>query len=255
MKKFITGLTTLALVALATTAPAQQEASDESAVFPVEMYACKYNERQVPAALDAWTDIWNAWADENIQVPYSAWTLQPFYYGPDQDFDFIWLGISSDGASMGQAYDSYLAEGGDLLTGFREIAECSAHEKYAAMAIKEPAADDRGNFVLTFSDCDVAAGKSFDEVYPALQNWAEYRAGHGSESGMWVLWPAYGGGEAGYDFKFAVSHKNYAGLGADFDQYAKKGHAKAEALFADLLECDVARAYNASLRRDGRETR
>ena len=68
---------------------------------------------------------------------------------------------------------------------------------------------------------------------------------------MWVLWPAYGGGDAEFDFKFVDSFPSYASLGADYDQYGKEGYKKADELFNGLLDCDDARSYVARERRDG----
>ena len=65
------------------------------------------------------------------------------------------------------------------------------------------------------------------------------------------MWPAYGGGDADFDFKFVISQPNYESLGEDYDQYSRGGYAKAEELFSGLLECDESRAYNAVRRRDG----
>ena len=232
---------------------AQEKESEEPSVFPVELYLCNYNEGKGPADLDKWADKWNAWADSAALEPYSAWTLTPFYFGPDQDFDFIWLGASPDAKSLGQAYDNYFANSGELQSEFVQNATCSAHSNFATLNIKEPPDDDNSKpFVLSFSDCTVTDGKTFDEhVHPALKAWSEYRTGHGSEAGMWVLWPAYGGGDAEYSFKFVASYPNYASLGVDYDQYSNEGYAKGQELFGGLLECNSSRAYNASLIRDG----
>ena len=32
---------------------------------------------------------------------YAAWTLTKSYYGPEQEFDVIWLGAWTDGNAMG----------------------------------------------------------------------------------------------------------------------------------------------------------
>ena len=68
---------------------------------------------------------------------------------------------------------------------------------------------------------------------------------------MWVMWPAYGGGEADFEFKFATSYRSYEALGQDYDQYASAGYKKADELFMDLLDCDEARSYVAAERWDG----
>lgn len=227
-----------------------EEDSDEgSSIFPVEIYACNFHDGKGAAELDQWVAKWNAWVD-TTGVAYSAWTLTPFYYGPNQTFDFLWLGVSPDAATLGQAHDKWL-QNTSLQAEFSQFGNCNAHGNFAAMNVKQPPDDESKSFVLNFSDCTIAEGKTFDDVGPALATWAEYRSGHGSESGMWVLWPAYGGGDADFDLKFVDSFPSYASLGADYDQYGKEGYKKADELFNGLLDCDDARSYVARERRDG----
>ena len=242
-----------ALLALSAGAAAQEDgdAAQEASIFPVEIWACSFHDGKGNADLDQWVAKWNAWADSSGLAPYSAWTLTPFYFGADQDFDFIWLGVSPDAATMGQAQDTWLTQGGALGAEFNAFARCTAHGNYATMNIKEPPDDDADTVVLNFSDCSQKEGKTFDDVYPALQAWSEYRSGHGSTAGMWVMWPAYGGGDADFDFKFVTSYRNYERLGEDYDQYGREGYKKADELFAGLLDCDDARSYIATQCRDG----
>jgi len=239
----------IAILAFSSSAIAQEESDQGSAIFPVEIYTCNFHEGKGSADLDQWVTQWNAWLDGDPE-PYSAWTLTPFYFGAEQDFDFIWLGTSPDAAALGRAYDKYLANPA-LNAGFAEFASCGAHVNYATMRVKEPPNDGAKSFILNFSDCEIAEGKSFDDVAPALAAWSEYRAGHGSQAGMWVLWAAYGGGDADFDFKFVQSYRNYASLGADYDQYGKEGYKKADELFDGLVDCNDARSYIVTERRDG----
>ena len=236
---------------------AQEGESEEPSVFPVDVKVCSFKEGMGQVDLDNWFEKFNAWMTTwtgSAPTPegYSAWTLTPFYYGPEQDFDFIWLGTSPNAAALGRGHDGYLNASGDLPIEFQKIANCKAKSNLATMNIKEPPdRDDSTEFVLSFSDCEVAEGKTFDDVEPALKAWSEYKTGHGSEAGMWVMWPAYGGGGADFDFKFAVSHPDYESWGMDYDQYSKEGYAKATELFGGLLDCDESRAYNAWPQREG----
>ncbi len=252
MKKFpslVSASLSVCLLSGGVSAVAAEEADDASSIFPVEIYACSYHDGKGAAQLDAWVTQWNAWVDSDPEK-YSAWTLTPFYYGTEQDFDFLWLGVSPDAATLGRAQDKFLGKPA-LSTAFREFAACASHGNFAAMNVKEPPDSDAKTFVLNFSDCTVEGDKTFDDVAPALAAWSEYRTAHGSASGMWVLWPAYGGGGADFDFKFVFSYPNYETLGADYDQYGKEGYKKADELFRGLLECDDARSYVATERRDG----
>ena len=232
---------------------AQDENDEGMNIVPVEIYACQYHDGKGPGDLKKWNDKWNKWADGQNVETYSAYILTPFYYGENQDFDFIWLGVSPDAASMGRAQDAWVSKSGSLPAEFAEFGVCNSHENYATMNVKQPPDDDAKAVVLSFSDCKVEEGKTWDDVGPALTAWAEYREANGSKAGMWVMWPAYGSGSVEYDFKFVTSYRSYESLGVDYDQYAAGGYAKAEELFSGVLDCDVARSYNAVEHRSGGE--
>lgn len=217
---------------------------------PVELYACKYNDGKGPADLDKVVEKWNAWADEQGLQDYSGWTLVPYYSGPDQEFDVLWLGGSSSAKMLGRAQDRWLATGGDVMNEFNETWSCDAHANFAVLEYKTPPErSDPSNIVVAFSDCNMADGTTFEDISPALGAWSEYRAGHGSTSGMWVFFPAYGGGGEEFDFKFITAWQNLEDQGADYDQYSESGWMKANELFAGKLDCDSSRVYLGTNRR------
>ena len=254
MKRFIIMLATVGFILAAGFSIADEhEGDDEPNVVPVEIYACSYNEGMGPSDLDAVTDKWNAWADEQGMDDYSAWTLTPFYFGPEQDFDVLWLGVAPTAAALGRVQDMWVANGGELQAEFDSVSPCNAHGQFAALNFKEPPEDDEppSNVVLSFTDCSIADGKDFgDDVAPALTAWAEFRAGHGSAAGQWVFFPVYGGGGEEFDFKFVTGHRTYEEQGNDWDNYDPD---KASELFSGLLECDSSRVYNATNRRRAAE--
>lgn len=230
-----------------------QDEEEAPRIVPVELYACQFEDGSGASELNAWLEKWNAWADAQNVSSYSAYILTPFYYGEEQDFDFLWLGVTPDGTSMGRAQDAWLSRSGDLPAAFARFASCDAHHNYATMNVKRPPDDDAKSVVLSFADCTVEDGKTWDDVGPALTAWSEYREANGSTAGMWVMWPAYGAGDVDFDFKFVTSYRSYENLGMDYDQYVSGGYAKADELFNGVIDCDVARSYNAVERRSGGE--
>lgn len=254
MKKFLIllAMASLGLAAGCNNGVAQNEEEQESAVpesaVPVEIYACSYNDGQGPADLDAATAKWSAFADEQEVNDYSAWTLTPFYFGPEQEFDFLWLGVARNAQSMGAGQDVWLAEGGAVAAEFEKVGSCNAHANFASLQFKEPPErEDPSSVVISFSDCNIADGKTFgDDVAPAIAAWADFRTGHGSTAGYWVLFPVYGGGGEEYDFKLVAGYGNYEEQGADWDNYDPQ---IANELFSGVLDCDSSRVYNATNRR------
>jgi len=253
MKRFIAAFAagSVFLVLGVSTSVAQEEEKSDVAT-PVELFACNYNEGKGPADLDAAAATWNDWADDAGVDDYSAWTLVPYYSSPEQDFDFLWLGGSSSAKSLGKIQDDFLSNGGAARQGFNDAINCEAHVNYATLEIKAPPErEDSSNIVISFSDCDMEDGVSFRDIAPALGDWADYRESNGSTSGMWVLFPAYGGGDEDFDFKFIGAWQNLEDQGADWDQYSADGRHKARELFAGKVSCNASRVYLAKNRRIG----
>ena len=224
-----------------------QEAEVPAPVVPVELFACTYNEGRGPADLDAATAKWNAWADDRGLSDYTAWTLTKFYSGPEQEFDFIWLGVAQNAKALGRGQDDWIANGGAIQAEFDKVADCT-HANYAAVNFKRPPErdDPPSNIVLSFSDCKIADGKNYgDDVVPAISAWSDFRTGHGSTAGHWVLFPVYGGGGEEFDFKWVVGHDNHEEQGADWDAYDPDKASD----FNSVLDCDSSRVYNATNRR------
>ncbi len=103
--------------------------------------------------------------------------------------------------------------------------------------------------MISFSDCNIAEGKSFDDVEPAIRAWADYRAEEGSDAGRWIFFPSYGGGDEDFDYKSITAHQNLEAKGVDWDAYAAGGYKKAQEIFQGLGSCDSSRVYNATNRR------
>lgn len=242
-------LTCLLLLAGSSTALAEDEASFK--VVPVELFTCTYNDGKGPADLDKAVDNWNAWADKNGWDSYAAWTLTPYYFGPDQDFDVIWLGAGKDAVALGQAQDAYLGEDAGLHAGFSEVVSCDAHVNYASLQFKAPPEGATpGDSVLTFSDCNFKEGAKFEALSAAMEKWSMHLAEGGSSAAIWHWYPAYGGGGEEFDFKWLEAFSNFTELGGDFERYGNGGGYKvAGELFGELIDCDSTRAYVAKNRR------
>lgn len=217
---------------------------------PLELFSCRYNEGMGPEDLNKAADGWNAWADKNGMKDYSGWTLVPYYFSSEQEFDVLWLGGTESAAALGRAQDMWLATGAKEMEAFDKAMTCDLHANFATLQIKKPPQrENPGQLVVSFSDCNLADGVVFDDLVPSLMAWAEYREGHGSTSGMWILFPAYGGGGEEYDFKFVASWQNLEEQGVDYDQYNQSGWKKGNELFRNKVSCDSSRVYLATNRR------
>ena len=146
---------------------------------------------------------------------------------------------------MGVLQDKWIATGDAVSAEFDKVGPCDGHSNFASVNFKQPPQNDdpSDNIVLTFSDCNIAEGKTFDDVAPAITAWAKFRTDQGSESGHWILFPAYGGGGEDFDFKWVSGHANHEAQGVDWDSY--DGDLDAQ-LFDGVIDCDSARVYNAT---------
>ena len=217
------------------------------------MFACSYLDGKGPADLDPVIKKFNAWADKQGIEGYWAWTMVPYYFGPEQEFDLLWLGAAMDAKTLGRVQDTWLATGTKVQNGFNEVITCDVHANFAVLQFKEsPKREDSSRGVVSFSDCNMEKGTTFDDMYPALMEWSKYISEQGSKSGMFVFFPAYGAGGEKFDFKWVSSHQNLEELGADWDNYSETGWEKANELFAGKLKCDASRAYLSTMRRMGK---
>lgn len=150
----------------------------------------------------------------------------------------------------GRIQDNWVATGGKAQDAFNEAISCDTHAGYAVLQMKAPPKrDNPSNVVISFSDCDMAGDATFDDMYPAMIEWGKYKGDNGSTAGMWVFFPAYGGGGEDFAFKWVTAYQNLEDLGSDWDQYSESGWQKGNELFAGKLDCDSARTYLATNRR------
>jgi hypothetical protein len=224
---------------------AQVSESGMGKVLPVELFACSFRDGKDAGDLDRVVDRWNRFMDERSVDSYSAWLLTPYYYGPEQDFDMVWMGASTDGNAMGAGTHQWLTEGGDLQEAFDEVVDCSAHVGLASAQYKAPPGNETPrSSVLTMMDCELNEGKRYSDVKAAELKWAEYQSEAGSENGTWHWFPTFGGGDAEYDYKVVTAYASFVELGADWEQFSNGGgRAASMDIFDDVDECDDARVY------------
>ena len=256
MKKF--GFAALLAAALSFLGISSAMAQDDqnrvelvSKIVAAEVYACSYNDGKGPDDLDDASDGWNAWADDNGVDDYAAWTLTPYHYGPNQDFDVLWLGAWKDGNAMGAGVDQLLMDGADELAAFGEVLTCNNHIAAGSLAYKLPPSGTPSTGVITFSNCNIEDGRNYQEVVEATKEWVGVITDAGSQSAMYHWFPIYGGGgEDTPDYIRLTVYPNHTELGADFERMTNgELFRQSNALFGGLVDCDISRVYNAQVRR------
>ena len=230
-----------------------QEEESGPVVRPVEIFTCNYNEDKGPEDLDATIKKWNKWADKQDVSNYFAMTMTPYYYG-DDTFQVGWLGASESGTELGALQDAYSGQT-DLQQAFGEVVSCNNHANFATIELKEPKSRDGSTaLVMSFSDCSVGDGKTMSDAFGAIQAWADYQTEAGYQNGSWVMFPAYGVTDPGYDFKIVESNHSHAQMGGDYDLYGNGGgYQKAREILGDTVICTGTRVYNGTVRREFEE--
>lgn len=127
------------------------------------------------------------------------------------------------------------------------MSPCDEHVNFAVLQYKEPPERQTPDtLAVSFSDYNMRDGASFDDIHESLVSWSEFSSEKGSTAGMWVFFPAMGGGGEEFDFKWVSAHDNMEEHGKDRDLYSKNGQEKAEELFAGKLVCNSSRVYIAT---------
>ena len=236
---------------LALTGTGSSVAQDGVVFVPVDVFGCKYNEGRGPEDIDAAAAAFNEYMDDNNRDNYAAWTMTKHYAGPDQDFDFIWLGAHKNGTSMGEGADMWEASGGEILAKFQAASTCATAGNYASRMFKAPP---DGNVpadgIITMSNCTVEEGAEYSAVIAASEQWAQIMGDAGSQVATYHWYPIYGTGEHDISYKLVRAYPNHAELGKDYDRMGNGGmYMQSQELFGDIVDCDVTRVYDAKLRR------
>ena len=236
----------LLLLGGAGTASAQDEPAAGPPAHPVETYTCKYKEGKSRADLNKVIAEWNAWMDKQGAKDYFAVVITPFYSG-DFEFDVGWLGVWPDGNAMGKGHDLWVSKGGDVAAKFSTVVNCNSHSNFVSLNVKEPPKIDPSDddAVVTFSNCSIKDGKSFDDLMAAQQAWNTYADANGFTGGAWVMFPLFGETDNDYDFKYVESSPDFTTFGADYQRMSDGAWQKGEELFGPVVKCDHGRVYTA----------
>jgi hypothetical protein len=250
MKVLTIGLAALVVICAAAQSGAQED--DGFLVIPTEIYVCSYNDGQGPAELEKVIGVWNQYMDKNQVDTYSAWTLTPFYFGEEQEFDFLWMGAWKNGNAMGAGTDMWLSSGGEVAARFAKVATCNAHINSASVNYKLPPdgqTPDTG--VLSYTNCNMHDGVTYEQVSAASREWAQVLTDAGSSVALYHQFPVFGGGgDDEPDFRILEAYANHAELGADYERMGNgRLYMKSGELFDSLMTCDSSRIYNARNRR------
>lgn len=247
----IAGMMTLVSLLLAGPVLAQVSKDGMGKVLPVELFACKYKEGKSAGDLDKVIARWSKYMDDNGNNDYAAWTLNPYYFGTEQDFDVLWMGAYKDAKAMGAGTDMWMAKGGELRKGFADVVTCNAHIGLSSAMYKAPASNETPTSgYITMMNCKLNEGHRYADIKAAELKWVDYLKKNGSAVGYWHWFPVFGGGDSGFDYKVVRAYRNFTEIGADLElNFNGGGREAGQEIFDDIDDCDDARVYVVTSRR------
>lgn len=178
---------------------------------------------------------------------YAARRLFPYFTGPEQNFDFLYLGAWANGTSMGRDMALYAENGGDAEEAWDDAADCSASIMYGSYEIQalSTIADGGGEFMVAISDCTVGHALSGGQALGALERFNAYRVANGMEIPTFAWFPVFGPGGGDFTFKLAQVYAGPQHCGdafqwaVDNQSYVVQGN-----MMDGVLSCDLPRLYN-----------
>jgi len=172
--------------------------------------------------------------------------MHKHYAGPDQDFDFAWLGAWKDGNAMGAGWGDYLANAGEVQAGFDAVATCQAANNFGSVRHKAPSEGTPSDGVMVFSDCKLSEGVSSSMHAANMKRWVAVLDEAGIDAGIFHWYPIFGGGgESPFDYKSVTTFADYKAFGNMYQTMTNGGlYMKRNAIFGDSVSCDVGRVYN-----------
>ena len=211
---------------------------------PVEMWACSFNNGKDQGDMDkVYEDI----VVESGDSAYAAFQLNA-YFRSNQEFDFLYLGAWADGSTMGAGIGTDMTGDTDAGEGWEETVTCPASLMFASTWINRPDNTGGGNddFIMTVADCHVAHGVSNAQAAGALRRYNEYAVANGSDVGTLLWYPAYGHGEAEFDFKLTNVYSDAQHFGDSFSWFTdNQAYNVRSDLLTGIVSCDSARVYSA----------
>lgn len=213
---------------------------------PVEMWVCNYKEDKDS---DDFDDAMEKLVESEGEQNYAAWTLNPYFVNPAQDFDLIFLGAWPSGTAMGEAYTNYFANGSDASEAWEEAVDCPASIMYASYEIQPvpesaDGADGDGTFILSVADCKVGHAVTNGQALGALERFNDYAVANGLTVATFAWFPVWGSGETEFTFKLAQAFANVQHLGDTFQWFVDTAAYNVnDQMTAGVVSCDAPRIY------------
>lgn len=94
----------------------------------MEAFYCSFQDGKDMSDLKKVSAEWDSWADSNFSERYAGYVLTPVLAtGSDFPFDFVWLGVSDNLATLGTVMGEWMSKGSKLQAKFDAVSSCDSH--------------------------------------------------------------------------------------------------------------------------------
>ena len=208
---------------------------------PLEMYVCNYRDGQDQGDFDRALRMMSE--VESSDEPYAGYQLFPGMVTPEQNFDFIYVGVYASGTGYGIDNAAYSQMAEDEMEAWTEAVDCG-NSLWASHQLSEAPGDGSEEFMVSFQDCKVADGRSGMQATEAMRRWVNYRADNGMALPTWAWFPVYGGAPGDFTFKLITGFGGYEDVGNSFSWMVdNEAYLVRDQMLQGLVSCDVGRMY------------
>jgi len=253
MKKLNISMVGIVLIYLGTAIDARAQLQFTTS----EIYTCNYVNGSDYDDFRGAVRNWTRWMDEHNLTSYNGVALQPYYFSDELEADLVWLGGWTSGAAEGEHVTAWITDADAVIEGFDRVVSCPTHSRWVMAELNPfdtpPAAGNTG--MAEFRNCTMKENRTLDDAFDALNEWFEFEAGLGIDTGHLMLLPAAGvASDDTFDFKWVIGFPSYAAHGASADPMIRRGGAgRFNQIIENVMTCDSPRVYAFELARAAEE--
>ena len=206
--------------------------------FPIETYACSYNEGKGLSDFLKTGAKWSKWVNKNYPSAGFAAVLTPYLANvSEMSSDVFWMNISPTFEAMGSWQDDWVANGSALVEEFDEVCANDSHSMFVGQAVKAPTPNGPTTGYIAFESCSLKEGASMQKLLVADKKFRQRRASLGNDSPSIRWWPMAGvSRQMEGDFYLMSGVDSMQSLGKNIDKAIANMTGEPGA-YDDLVEC------------------
>lgn len=208
-----------------------------------EYYSGKFNDGKGMQDLVKWGNKWAKWTEGREDWDSMQTVIfTPYYHNDITAQDYVWLNISPSSTVQYKAIDSWVRDGGKLLSSL-PVTNQRVVEAWQ-WPISIPEGDNTETGYVRFTDCTLKEGVTTRKAFDVYKNFAMKARSTGDDMGRKMIFPASGIGNVDFDYVYSLYGTSPTQYGKDIDNFDAnlEGTDEVKAL-NEISECTNARSY------------